>query len=72
MPRVAAILDIPQISEIIEVVSANVFKRPIYAGNAIQTVQSNDAKQIITIRTSSFVGFHAELSRFFHREVSHL
>ncbi|MCL8000255.1 electron transfer flavoprotein subunit alpha/FixB family protein [Brucella sp. 21LCYQ03] len=54
MPRVAAILDVAQISEIIEVVSANVFKRPIYAGNAIQTVQSNDAKQVITIRTSSF------------------
>jgi electron transfer flavoprotein alpha subunit len=54
LPRVAALLDVAQISEIIEVVSADTFKRPIYAGNAIQTVQSTDAKQVITVRTASF------------------
>ncbi|CDZ71153.1 Electron transfer flavoprotein, alpha subunit [Neorhizobium galegae bv. orientalis] len=54
MPRVAALLDVMQISEIIEVVSADTFKRPIYAGNAIQTVQSTDAKKVITVRTASF------------------
>jgi electron transfer flavoprotein alpha subunit len=54
MPRVAALLDVMQISEIIEVVSGDTFKRPIYAGNAIQTVQSGDAKKVITVRTASF------------------
>jgi len=54
LPRVAALLDIAQLSEIIEVVSADTFKRPIYAGNAIQTVQSTDAKKVITVRTASF------------------
>ncbi|KQW28130.1 electron transfer flavoprotein subunit beta [Rhizobium sp. Root274] len=54
MPRVAALLDVMQVSEIIEVVSADTFKRPIYAGNAIQTVQSTDAKKVITVRTASF------------------
>ncbi|MCL7999550.1 electron transfer flavoprotein subunit alpha/FixB family protein [Brucella sp. 21LCYQ03] len=54
LPRVAALLDVPQISEIIEVVSADTFKRPIYAGNAIQTVQATDAKKVITVRTASF------------------
>ncbi|PJR09679.1 electron transfer flavoprotein subunit alpha/FixB family protein [Sinorhizobium meliloti] len=53
-PRVAALLDIVQISEITEVVSADTFKRPIYAGNAIQTVQSIDATKVITVRTASF------------------
>ncbi|MBB5539037.1 electron transfer flavoprotein subunit alpha/FixB family protein [Rhizobium giardinii] len=53
-PRVAALLDVAQISEITEVVSADTFKRPIYAGNAIQTVQSGDAKKVITVRTASF------------------
>ncbi len=53
-PRVAALLDISQISEIIEVVSPDTFKRPIYAGNAIQTVQSGEAKKVITVRTASF------------------
>lgn len=53
-PRVAALLDVMQVSEIIEVVSADTFKRPIYAGNAIQTVQSTDAKKVITVRTASF------------------
>ena len=54
LPRVAALLDIVQISEITEVVSADTFKRPIYAGNAIQTVQSGEAKKVITVRTASF------------------
>ncbi|TKT75260.1 electron transfer flavoprotein subunit alpha/FixB family protein [Aquamicrobium sp. LC103] len=53
-PRVAALLDVMQVSEIIEVVSADTFKRPIYAGNAIQTVQSSDARKVITVRTASF------------------
>ncbi|WP_426288936.1 electron transfer flavoprotein subunit alpha/FixB family protein [Ensifer adhaerens] len=54
MPRVAALLDVSQVSEIIEVVSADTFKRPIYAGNAIQTVQTTEAKRVITVRTASF------------------
>ncbi|WOC16336.1 electron transfer flavoprotein subunit alpha/FixB family protein [Pseudochrobactrum sp. MP213Fo] len=54
LPRVAALLDVAQVSEITEVVSANVFKRPIYAGNAIQTVETTDAKKVITVRTASF------------------
>jgi electron transfer flavoprotein alpha subunit len=59
MPRVAALLDVMQISEIIEVVSADTFRRPIYAGNAIQTVQSGDAKKVITVRTAAFAGVDA-------------
>jgi electron transfer flavoprotein alpha subunit len=54
LPRVAALLDVAQVSEIIEVVSADTYRRPIYAGNAIQTVQSTDAKKVITVRTASF------------------
>ncbi|MFN7104640.1 MAG: electron transfer flavoprotein subunit alpha/FixB family protein, partial [Pseudorhizobium sp.] len=54
MPRVAALLDVMQISEITEVVSPDTFKRPIYAGNAIQTVQSTDTKKVITVRTAAF------------------
>jgi electron transfer flavoprotein alpha subunit len=54
MPRVAALLDVMQISEIIKVVSPDTFERPIYAGNAIQTVQSSDPKKVITVRTSAF------------------
>ncbi|MGG9999356.1 electron transfer flavoprotein subunit alpha/FixB family protein [Pseudovibrio ascidiaceicola] len=54
LPRVAAKLDVMQISEIIAVESADTFKRPIYAGNAIQTVQSADAKKVLTVRTASF------------------
>jgi electron transfer flavoprotein alpha subunit len=60
MPRVAALLDVMQISEIIEVVSADTFKRPIYAGNAIQTVQSKDAKKVITVRAASFQAAEAD------------
>ena len=54
MPRVAALLDVMQISEIIKVVSPDTFERPVYAGNAIQTVKSKDAKKVITVRTSTF------------------
>jgi electron transfer flavoprotein alpha subunit len=54
MPRVAALLDVMQISDIMKVVSADTFERPIYAGNAIQTVQSAEAKKVITVRTASF------------------
>jgi electron transfer flavoprotein alpha subunit len=54
MPRVAAALDVAQISEIIKVVAPDTFERPIYAGNAIQTVQSAEPKKVITVRTASF------------------
>ncbi|MER9335791.1 electron transfer flavoprotein subunit alpha/FixB family protein [Mesorhizobium sp. M0293] len=54
MPRVAALLDVAQASEIIKVIAPDTFKRPIYAGNAIQTVQTTDAKKVITVRTASF------------------
>jgi electron transfer flavoprotein alpha subunit len=54
MPRVAALLDVAQVSEIIEVVAPDTFKRPIYAGNAIQTVQTSEPKKVITVRTASF------------------
>ena len=60
MPRVAAALDVAQISEIISVESADTFKRPIYAGNAIQTVQSADAKKVITVRSTAFAPAAAE------------
>src|SRR5664279_2810067 len=53
MPRVAALLDVMQVSEIIKVISPDTFERPIYAGNAIQTVKSKDAKKVITVRTST-------------------
>ncbi len=54
MPRVAALLDVMIISDASGVVDANTFERPIYAGNAIQTVKSSDAKKVITFRTSTF------------------
>ncbi len=54
MPRVAALLDVMQISEISKVVAPDTFERPIYAGNAVQTVRSLDAKRVITIRTAAF------------------
>ena len=54
MPRVAALLDVAQISDIIGVESADTFVRPIYAGNAIATVQSLDAKKVITVRATAF------------------
>jgi electron transfer flavoprotein alpha subunit len=54
MPRVAALLDVMQISEITKVVAPDTFERPIYAGNAIQTVRSHDAKKVLTVRTAAF------------------
>lgn len=54
LPRVAALLDVAQVSDIIAVESADTFQRPIYAGNAIATVQSTDAKKVITVRTTAF------------------
>ena len=54
LPRVAALKDVSQISEIIAVESPDTFKRPIYAGNAIATVQSEDALKVITVRTTGF------------------
>ncbi len=54
MPRVAAKLDVPQISEIIAVESADTFRRPIYAGNAIETLQAPAGKKVITVRTTTF------------------
>ena len=54
MPRVAALLDVMQVSDISEVKSADTFVRLIYAGNAVQTVQSTDPKKVITVRTASF------------------
>ena len=53
-PRIAAKLDVAQISEIVEAVSADTFVRPIYAGNALETVQSSDAKKVITVRATAF------------------
>ena len=54
MPRVAALLDVAQISDISSVESEDTFQRPIYAGNCIATVQSSDAKKVITVRTTAF------------------
>jgi electron transfer flavoprotein alpha subunit len=53
-PRVAALLDVAQLSDVTKVISADTFERPIYAGNAIATVQSGDATKIITVRTTGF------------------
>lgn len=60
MPRVAALLDVGQLSDIIAVESTDTFKRPIYAGNAIATVQSDDPVKVITVRTSAFDPVAAE------------
>ncbi len=53
-PRVAALLDVMQVSDILSVESADTFTRPIYAGNAIATVKSSDAKKVLTVRTTAF------------------
>ena len=60
MPRVAALMNVAQISDIIAVDSPDTFKRPIYAGNVIATVQSSDAKKVITVRTTAFDGVPEE------------
>ena len=60
MPRVAALLDVGQISDILSVENADTFKRPIYAGNVIATVQSSDPKKVITVRTTAFDAVPAE------------
>jgi electron transfer flavoprotein alpha subunit len=54
MPRVAALLDMMQVSDVIKVISPDTFERPVYAGNAIQTVRAKDAKRILTVRTAAF------------------
>jgi len=60
MPRAAALLDVAQISDIVEVKSADTFMRPIYAGNALATVQSSDAIKVVTVRTIKFEAAAAE------------
>jgi electron transfer flavoprotein alpha subunit len=55
LPRAAALIDVMQVSDIVKVVSANTFERPIYAGAAIQTVEATDAKVVATVRAASFV-----------------
>jgi electron transfer flavoprotein alpha subunit len=54
MPRVAALLDVMQVSEVTKVLAPDTFERPIYAGNAVQTVRSGDAKKVLTVRTAAF------------------
>jgi electron transfer flavoprotein alpha subunit len=54
MPRVAALLDVMQISEVSKIVAPDTFERPIYAGNAVQTVRSHDPKKVVTVRTAAF------------------
>ncbi|HEY8595359.1 MAG TPA: FAD-binding protein [Devosiaceae bacterium] len=85
LPRVAALLDVMQVSDVIAVESPTVFRRPIYAGNAVQTVESTDSFKVITVRTSGFtpagesggasietieVPGTAELSRFVGAEIA--
>ena len=63
MPRVAALLDVMQVSDIIKVESADTFQRPIYAGNAIATVTSNEAVKVVTVRSTAFEAAAAEGGR---------
>ena len=76
MPRLAAILDVSQVSDIIKVESSDTFIRPIYAGNALATVQSTDSKKIITVRATSFEpalseGGNAEIEKLeFNSEIN--
>ena len=60
MPRVAALLDVAQISDITGIIDADTFERPIYAGNVMATVKSSDAKKVITVRTTAFDAAPAE------------
>jgi electron transfer flavoprotein alpha subunit len=59
-PRVAALLDVMQVSEVVEVVAPDTFKRPIYAGNALETVQTTDATRVLTVRTAGFASAPAQ------------
>jgi electron transfer flavoprotein alpha subunit len=59
-PRVAALLDVAQVSDIVRVVSPNTFQRPVYAGNALVTVQSSDPVQVLTVRVTGFDAVAAE------------
>jgi electron transfer flavoprotein alpha subunit len=54
MPRVAALLDVMQVSDVSKVIGPDTFERPVYAGNAVQIVRSKDAKKVVTVRTSTF------------------
>src|SRR3990167_4603754 len=58
-PRVAALLDVMVMSDVTAVIDADTFERPIYAGNAVQTVKSGDAKKVFTVRTASFAAVAA-------------
>lgn len=60
MPRAAALLDVAQISDVVAIESADTFKRPIYAGNVIATVQSQDARKVLTVRSTAFDAVAAE------------
>ncbi len=62
LPRVAALIDVMQVSDVVKVIGPKTFERPIYAGNAIQTVESTDAKLVATVRTASFAATGAGAS----------
>lgn len=59
MPRVAALLDVMQVSDIVKVISPDTFERPIYAGNAVQIVQATDVKKVLTVRPAAFTATQA-------------